>query len=178
MLVVSLIGLKKCGKTATAEALIAEFVKRGLNVGSIKVMPNSTLTLDVEGKDTWRHRRAGSGFVITLSRQEMGFIAATEGIPGLKEAMRLVPQETDVLICEGLNDTDPRVVKILLARDREMLEETKRIRGISDGYVAISGIISNEEVELDLPVFNALKGDSVAALADLIIEEGSDLPPW
>ncbi|MCK5038041.1 MAG: molybdopterin-guanine dinucleotide biosynthesis protein MobB, partial [Thermoplasmata archaeon] len=50
MIIVSLIGLKKCGKTTTAEALIKEFKSRGMKVGGVKWMVHSNFTIDTEGK--------------------------------------------------------------------------------------------------------------------------------
>jgi molybdopterin-guanine dinucleotide biosynthesis protein B len=170
MLVVTLIGLKKCGKTTTAEALISEFKRRGLSVGGVKFMPNSTMNLDIEGKDTWRHRKAGADFVISLSRGEIGFIGDIEGRASLDDAMRLVPEGTDILVCEGLNTDDPSVVKILLARDPGSIEETMAVRGIADGFTAISGIISSSGYSHPvLPVIDATDEKGVGELADLIL---------
>jgi molybdopterin-guanine dinucleotide biosynthesis protein B len=173
MLILTLIGLKKCGKTTTAEALIGEFRKRGYRVGSVKFMPNSTLTLDVEGKDTWRHREAGAEFVISLSRGEIGYIGDVEGRAQIEDALRLVPEETDILICEGYNTSDPRIMKIILARDPSSLKETIEVRGVAGDFLAVSGIISGTDfLHPDLPVLDATSPDQLKRLADLIIEKG------
>ncbi len=171
MIIVSLIGLKKCGKTTTAEALIAAFKNRGFMVGGVKFMPNSTLTLDVVGKDTWRHREAGADFVISLSKGEVGYIGNVSGRVGIEDALRLVPQGTEILICEGYNDPDPRIVKILLAKDPDSLQETLSVRGITEGFIAVSGIISTTEFHHpDLPVLDATSEEQLELLVDLILE--------
>ncbi len=173
MLIVSLIGLKKCGKTTTAEALIGEFRRRGFRVGAVKFMPNSTLTLDVEGKDTWRHRNAGAEFVISLSRGEIGYIGNVEGRATIDDALNIVPEGTDILVCEGYNTTDPGIIKIILARDPPSLEETMKVRGVKGDFLAVSGIISNTEFNhLDLPVLDATSPIQLKKLADLIIGKG------
>ena len=64
MIIVSLIGLKKCGKTTTSEALISEFKSRGMKVGGVKWMVQASFTIDTEGKDTWRHQQAGADFTV------------------------------------------------------------------------------------------------------------------
>ena len=184
MIIVSLIGLKKCGKTTTAEALISEFKKRGFRVGAVKVMPHSTFTIDTEGKDTWRQKQAGADFVISLSKDEMAYIEKKEGRAKLTDALRLVPQETDILICEGLTEDDPRISRIVLAKSMDLLKETFRVRGIEtrgeEGQegkgakiIALSGIMANEAREHpDYPVFNCTEPEGVKGLADLIIEKG------
>lgn len=173
MIIVSLIGLKKCGKTTTAEALITAFKKRGFIVGGVKFMPNSTITLDVVGKDTWRHREAGADFVISLSRGEIGYIGNVSGRASIDDALRLVPQGTEILICEGYNDPDPRIVKVLLAKDPDSLEETLNVRDMSEGFIAVSGIISTTGFHHpDLPVLDATSSEQLELLVDLILEKG------
>jgi molybdopterin-guanine dinucleotide biosynthesis protein B len=172
MRIVSLIGLKKCGKTTTAENLIKELKCRGYRVGSIKFMPNSTMDLDVEGKDTWRHRNAGSEFIISLSKGELGFIKNIDGRATMDDALDLVPQGIDILICEGYNSNDPDIIKILCARDSSLLEETKRIREVDGGYAAISGIVSGTGYwDKELPVLDSNDTDDLKKLVDLILTE-------
>ncbi|MGA1821335.1 MAG: molybdopterin-guanine dinucleotide biosynthesis protein B [Thermoplasmatota archaeon] len=171
MIIVALIGLKKSGKTTTAEALIREFKRRGFIVGGIKFMPNSTFTLDKEGKDTYRHRSAGADFVISLSKGEIAYIGDIQGRARLSDALRMVPDTTEVLICEGLNEDHPDIQRVLIARDPDSLKETVGIRRIKDGIIAVSGIIANELSEHpEYPVFNCTKETGVSGLADLILD--------
>lgn len=170
MIIVALIGLKKCGKTTTAEALIREFRKRGFRVGGMKFMPNSTFTLDKGGKDTYRHRSAGAEFVISLSKGEIAYVGDVVGRADLSDALRMVPDGTEVLICEGLNEDHPGIQRILLARDPDLLEETMSIRGVKSGIIALSGIISNEtSSHPKFPVFNCTTEEGVSGLVELIL---------
>jgi len=172
MLIIALIGLKKTGKTTTAENLIREFTSRGKVVGGIKFMPNSKFSLDVEGKDTWRQRRAGANFVISLSRREITFIGDKKEYAGLQDALNFVPEETDVLVCEGLNDDHPDIKKVLVVRDPEGLEETIRIRGINGKITAISGLISNSDWRHPhIPVLNTTCEKDLSELIDLLTEK-------
>jgi molybdopterin-guanine dinucleotide biosynthesis protein MobB len=139
MIIVSLIGLKKCGKTTTAEALIREFKKRGYKTGGVKSMPHSNFTIDVQGKDTWRQKEAGADFVISLSKHEIAYIEPHQLIsdsndrPSLEDVLRLVPQDTEVLICEGLTEDDPRIIRVVLAKSPELVKETFEVRGLNKG---------------------------------------------
>jgi molybdopterin-guanine dinucleotide biosynthesis protein MobB len=173
MIIATLIGLKKCGKTTTAEALIGEFRRRSLRVGAVKFMPNSTMTLDMEGKDTYRHRQAGADFVISLSKGEVAFIGDTDKRADLDDALKLIPDGTDIVICEGLNTNHPDIVRIVLARDADHLEETLKVRDIGNDITAISGIISGTGYgNRKIPVLDATDPEQIKSLADLIIEKG------
>ncbi len=171
MIVVSLIGLKKCGKTTTAEALIKEFKSRGYKVGGVKWMVHSRFTIDREGKDTWRHRDAGADFVISMSENELAFVGDRPERPVLDDVYKFVPEDTDILICEGLKDDSPYVQKVVLAKTLESLNETFKVREVSGRIIALSGIIANEvEEHPEYPIFDCTEPDGAQGLADLIIE--------
>lgn len=174
MIIVALIGLKKCGKTTTAEALISEFKRRGFRVGGIKFMPNSRFTIDTPGKDTRRQMEAGADFVISLSKDEMAYIQKMERRAELKDALEVIPSNTDILICEGLNEYYPGILRVVLSRSQEQLEETMEIRKLrkDNNIIALSGIIANTLKEHpDYPVFNIMDSEGVKGLADLILEK-------
>jgi molybdopterin-guanine dinucleotide biosynthesis protein B len=63
MKIIAVVGSKNTGKTSLSTKIIAELVKRGNTVGSIK-HSHHNMEVDAEGKDTWKHRQAGSEIVI------------------------------------------------------------------------------------------------------------------
>ncbi len=172
MMIVSLIGLKKSGKTTCVEALVREFKARGMTVGTVKSMVRSGFTIDTEGKDTWRHQMAGADFVISLSGNELAYLEKREGRASLDEIKRFVPDGTEILICEGLEVEDSSVLKIVAVKSLEMLPETFEIRAVKGGVIALTGIMANETNEHDeYPVFNCTEAGDVERLADLILEQ-------
>jgi molybdopterin-guanine dinucleotide biosynthesis protein MobB len=172
MIIVSLIGLKKSGKTTCVEALVREFKSRGMKVGAVKSMVHSKFTIDTEGKDTCRHQQAGADFVVSLSKDEVAYIEKKPTQSRLDEFMRLIPEDTDILICEGLHDMDQRITRILVAKSTEFLAETFSVRGAQENVIALTGIIANETKEnRKYPVFNCTWPDEVKELADLILEK-------
>jgi len=171
MIVVSVVGLKKSGKTTCVEALVTEFKRRGMKVGTVKSMVHSNFTIDTEGKDTWRHKQAGADFVISLSGNELAYLEIREGRATLEEIKRLIPDGTDILICEGFEAEEPQILKIVAATSPKKLSETFEVRGVKDGVIALSGIMANETKEHDeYPVFNCTVPDDAARLADLILK--------
>jgi len=172
MIIVAVIGLKKSGKTTTAEALIREFKARGYKVGGVKVMTLSKFTVDTEGKDTWRHKEAGADVVISLSGGELAYIERLERHASLDDALKHLPPDIEVLICEGLTEERKGIIRVVAARDLGSLGDTFDVRRITGGVIAITGIMANAVKEHALyPVFNCTVAEEASALVDLILEE-------
>ena len=176
MIIVTVLGLKKSGKTTSCEALIREFKSRGLKVGAVKSMRHARMmTVDTEGKDTWRHRQAGADFVVSLSDRELAYIEASERRTTLRDASRHFPCDTDVLICEGVEDLGSEAIKIVALKSAALLHETLKIRGLGRGknVLALTGIFSNgAKSHSNYPVFNCTIKREAKALADLIVRTG------
>ncbi|MAT73525.1 MAG: molybdopterin-guanine dinucleotide biosynthesis protein B [Planctomycetaceae bacterium] len=62
-----IVGRKNHGKTTLVVELVAELVHRGVRVGTVK-HTHHRHELDVPGKDSHRHRKAGASVVGVLSR--------------------------------------------------------------------------------------------------------------
>ena len=64
-------GWKNAGKTTLTERLVAEFVRRGWRVATIK-HAHHDIDIDRPGTDSWRHRAAGAAEVraLTVARAE------------------------------------------------------------------------------------------------------------
>jgi len=170
MIIVSLIGLKKSGKTTCVEALVKEFKNRGMKVGTVKSMVSSRFTIDTEGKDTWRHQEAGADFVVSLSKDEIAYIEKRPGRSRLDEFVRFIPEDTDILICEGLEDADNRIIRILVAKSTDFLAETFEVRGEQENVIALTGIVANDiDDHEEYPVFNCTMAEDTKSLADLIL---------
>jgi len=69
MFIVAVVGSKKSGKTTAVEILVRGLTKRGYKVATVKHIPETDLTIDTKGKDTWRHAKAGARTVISVSTQ-------------------------------------------------------------------------------------------------------------
>ena len=72
-LVFGLAGFSGAGKTTLAEQLIKIFRDKGLTVATLK-HAHHDFDPDTEGKDSWRHRRAGAGqMIISSSNRRVKF---------------------------------------------------------------------------------------------------------
>ena len=70
MFIFGFAGFSGSGKTTLAEKLIARAKSEGITIASIK-HAHHNFDPDQEGKDSWRHRKAGAQQVIVASDQRM-----------------------------------------------------------------------------------------------------------
>ena len=61
--IVSIVGRSNTGKTTLIEGIIPELKKQGYRVATIKHNRHG-FEVDHEGKDSWRHRRAGAAMTV------------------------------------------------------------------------------------------------------------------
>lgn len=106
--VFGVVGWKNAGKTTLVERLIAEFVRRGWRVGSIK-HGHHDLDVDQPGRDSWRHRAAGATEVAVIGGRRYAIMRESE--PTLEEVLgRLSP--ADLILIEGYKREAHRKIEI------------------------------------------------------------------
>ncbi len=115
---IAVVGWKNAGKTTLVERLVAELVHRGLRVGTVKATHHD-VEPDEEGKDSWRHRRAGA--VESLLVGPRRWVLVHEGSQSAVEArLRLGP--VDLVVVEGLRGEDlPKIEVLSPGSDRPIL---------------------------------------------------------
>jgi len=161
---VAVVGFKDAGKTRVVEALVGELTRRGLRVGTLKHAPRDRL-LDTPGKDTARHREAGSVASAILTSEGAAVflnhpLSVAEAVTGLGPV--------DIVIMEGFKSLDT-VARIVVPRTAEEVE--KLANGLE---IAVSGPSVEEVSDLDVP-FVPLT--SVGELADIVETRGFPLLP-
>ncbi|MBI4472863.1 MAG: molybdopterin-guanine dinucleotide biosynthesis protein B, partial [Acidobacteria bacterium] len=68
------VGRSNSGKTTLIERLVPELVRAGYKVATVKHAGHG-FDLDTEGKDSWRHKRAGASSVIVLSNGSLAMFS-------------------------------------------------------------------------------------------------------
>lgn len=111
----------------------------GLTVGTMKHIHHSDFTIDSEGSDTWRHRRAGAKVTAYFSPLEAGLILSLMKEPEtLEETLRLFEGlKIDLLVMEGFHKLIAKrfdVGKVIVFKDFKDLEE--RIKGTEKPIIA------------------------------------------
>ncbi|MCA0046162.1 molybdopterin-guanine dinucleotide biosynthesis protein B [Mesorhizobium sp. B283B1A] len=152
-------GWKNSGKTTLTEKLVAEFVRRGWKVSTVK-HAHHDFDIDKPGADSFRHRQAGATEVAIVSGNRWALMHELRGEdePPLDGILsRLAP--CDIVLVEGYKRESHRKIETrrLEAKDRTPLSAS------DPNIVAVAADFAI--ADKNLPVF-AL--DDVKSIADFI----------
>ena len=143
--VISVIGKSNSGKTTIIERLIPELAKRGLRVGTIKHHHSGRdVSMDVPGKDTWRHKQAGARVVALSSPAGLGIIRDTDRHIPPNELVSKYFHDVDLVITEGYKqDAFPKIEVYRRAAHSGPLPDTANL----------AAMVSDDSVDKGVPVF-------------------------
>ncbi|HHD2752236.1 TPA: molybdopterin-guanine dinucleotide biosynthesis protein B [Clostridium perfringens] len=135
-------GCSNTGKTVLIEGLIKELKKRGKSVATIKHDVHG-FDIDKEGKDTWRHRKAGAEAVIISSKKRMALIREVEEEIPLEELIDQV-KDFDFIIIEGYKKSPYKKLEVFREGvSKEIITPKEKLIGI-----ASDAPLSLEEVKV------------------------------
>lgn len=156
--IVSFVGRSNSGKTTLIQRVIPELVRAGYKVATVKHAGHG-FDLDTEGKDSWRHKRAGASSVVVLSKGSMAMFADVSDQMKVEEVRdRFLDHTYDLIIAEGWkHEGYPKIVIV-----REQIGE---IPVSTEGLLAV---VSDKPVDLSVPLFGL---DDVAGVAALIMKQ-------
>ena len=150
-------GWKNSGKTTLVERLVAELVRRGRHVSTVK-HAHHDFDIDVPGTDSFRHRQAGASEVAIVSARRWALMHELRGEdePPLASVLsRLAPCE--LVIVEGYKrEGHPKIE----ARRRDA-RDTAPLSAQDPSIVAVAA--DHPQLGETLPVFDI---DDIAAIAD------------
>jgi molybdopterin-guanine dinucleotide biosynthesis protein MobB len=154
--VVSVVGKSDSGKTTLMERLIRALTERGYRVGSVKHHVHD-FDIDVPGKDSWRHAKAGAAVTLVSSPSKLGMVRQMDHEASLDELLALA-RGVDILLTEGYRRAgDVRIEVSRRARSTELVCEAAELFAlVTDNPDLVVGPV---------PVFGL---DDAAALADLV----------
>jgi molybdopterin-guanine dinucleotide biosynthesis protein B len=111
--VLCFVGRSNSGKTTLIERLIPELVKAGYKIATVKHSGHG-FDLDTEGKDSWRHKRAGASAVIVLSKGSLAMFSDVDDDIRLTDLRdRFLDTSIDLVIAEGWkSDHFPKIVVV------------------------------------------------------------------
>lgn len=153
---IHILGRKNSGKTTLMLELIAEFLKRGKKVGTIKHTSHHH-PLDTPGKDSARHRETGGSPAAVISGNVAALFLTTRGEDDAYDELAPHYAHCDLVLVEG--DLDARCLKIEVWR-KEVSEQPYALSRND-----ILGIVTDDPVETTLPIHPR---SDVSALADAI----------
>jgi len=165
--IVAVVGSKRSGKTTAVEALVKELTKRGYTVATAKHISETDFTIDTEGKDTWRHAKAGAKIIISVAPNETTIIKKENTSNyTLNNIVKNCEKEADILILEGFRNlvkdklNVPKIVTIKKA------DEAKEAKKLFKPILAFTGTALPEAFKTEIPYIDVIKQPE--KLADII----------
>ena len=161
MKILSVVGIRRSGKTTTITELIQELKRRGYRVGTVKTIFCPTFSIDDGKSNTSRHLKAGADFVCAKARSEVSFIYPY-GLDQNEIMSRLQEENLDYLILEG--DYEADVPRIVCAHKEQEVRE----RANEKTFVIAGRISDNETMVLGIQAISAVT--NLTELTDKVID--------
>ncbi len=154
--IISIVGKSDSGKTTFIEKLVPDLVRRGYRIATVKHDVHG-FEVDREGKDSWRHKKAGAHTTIISSPAKVALIRDVEKDLRLDEIRDKLVQDVDLILSEGYKkDVQPKIEIFRTEKHKELLC-TKE-----DNLVAI---VSDREFDVGVSCFFL---DDIKGVADFI----------
>ena len=156
MKVIGLAGWSGAGKTTLLARLIPYFNAEGLRVSVIK-HAHHDFDVDIPGKDSWVHRRAGAAEVLVSSSQRWALMHELRGAaaPRLPELLAKM-SPVDLVIIEGFKSEPYRKIEVHRIANGKAL--------LFPDDPGIVGIAADATLETALPVVHLDDIPAVAAM--------------
>jgi molybdopterin-guanine dinucleotide biosynthesis protein B len=154
MIELGIIGARNSGKTTLIEKLASMLSQRGLRVATVKHTFHSH-TFDTEGKDTFRHRKAGARYTVGISSADMALFASPND-ENREKFFEFLSNNCDVCLVEG--NKGAKRSTILLTRKIDDLGEINQ-----NHIIAVYGPVNNSMADDYFPL------DKTDDLADFVI---------
>lgn len=156
--VIGVAGFKNAGKTTLVEKLVAELTRRGRRISTVKHAHHS-FDIDHEGRDSFRHRKAGASEVAVVSRHRWAIIheSRDDQEPTLEDILAKL-EPCDLVIVEGYKRDAHDKVEV-----RNLTLSHPELAGDDPTVVAIAA--NGPVADAPVPVFDR---DDVSALAGFI----------
>jgi molybdopterin-guanine dinucleotide biosynthesis protein MobB len=155
--VVSIVGKSDSGKTTVMEGLIRALSAMGYRVATVKHHIHE-VDVDVPGKDSWRHARAGSVTVMISSPTQFAVFRRVDEERTLEQLVEAAG-DADLLLTEGFKRAgDVRIEVVRGARSDEMISRPGEVFAVMTDVPEI--------IPAGVPVFPLDAHSSVAELIE------------
>ncbi len=152
-------GFKNSGKTTLVEKLVRHLSGLGYKISTVK-HAHHDFDIDHEGRDSFRHRKAGASEVAVVSQNRFAIMNELRGAepPSLDQVIaKLSP--CDLVIVEGYKRDSHDKIEV------RNLELNHPVLAGDDATVV--AVAANGDVSANVPVFSR---DDVSALAQFILK--------
>lgn len=153
--IVTIVGKSNSGKTTLLEKLITHLTQKGYKIGSVK-HAHDRFEMDKEGKDSWRHKKAGAASTLVISEDKIAMIKDDRA--GYIEKMQFYLADNDIILAEGFKRQN--LPKIEIFRTQSVHKEP-----LCRGDENLIAFVTNSDYKLDVPTFGI---EDIIEIADFI----------
>ena len=143
--IVSVVGKSNSGKTTLIERIIPRLAEKGYRVATIKHNRHG-FDIDHEGKDSWRHKKAGAFTTVIASPGMVAVVEDAEKDYGIAELVERYIRNADLILVEGFKDNPFPKIEVSLVQSKHQLLCTKE-----DNLIAIA---SDAAYDKGVPCFD------------------------
>ncbi len=154
--IVSIVGRSNTGKTTLIEKLIGELIRRGYRVATIKHNIHG-FDIDHEGKDSWRHKKAGASLTVIASPHQVAVVEDVKRDYELAELRDKYIRDVDIILSEGFKKNPHPKIEVVRAELKHEPLSTKE-----DNLIAV---MSDQPVDRGVPCLDI---NDVGGLVNLI----------
>lgn len=160
--VVAFVGKSDSGKTTVVEKVVAELAARGIRVATVKHHVHD-FDIDVPGKDSYRHARAGAVTSMVSAPDKFAAISTVERELTLDEIAERAG-DVDILVAEGFKRT--ATVRIEVSR-------RERSEGLVCTADEIIALVTDHASLPGVPTFDLNDASGIADfIEDRVIAKG------
>ena len=157
--IIGVCGFKNSGKTTLVEKLVLHLTEQGYKISTVK-HAHHDFDIDHEGRDSFRHRKAGATEVAVISQQRWAIMHELRGdVPPSLDAVLTKLAPCDLVIVEGYKRDNHDKIEV---RNLELSHPI-----LADDDPTIVAVAANGKIASSVPVFDR---DDVAALAQFILQ--------
>ena len=152
--IVSIVGLSGSGKTTLMEKVVSILAKKGYRVGTVKHDAHY-FEIDYEGKDSWRHRKAGASTVALSSPDKFAVIKEVRKEWTPERIINSFINDVDIVITEGYKAGKFKKIEVV-----RKVVSGKPVNSPKTGLIAL--VTDIKTIKTALPVFDINDAGGVA----------------
>ena len=141
--IITIVGKSNSGKTTLLEKVIALLTDKGYKIGSVK-HAHDGFEMDKEGKDSWRHRKAGASATLVITENKIAMVK--DDTTSYIEKMQSYLSDMDIILAEGFKKQN--LPKIEVFRTKSVHKEPLCMN--DENLIAF---VTDSAYKPDVPIF-------------------------
>ncbi len=141
--IITIVGKSNSGKTTLLEKVIALLTDKGYKIGSVK-HAHDGFEMDKEGKDSWRHRKAGASATLVITENKIAMVK--DDTTSYIEKMQSYLSDMDIILAEGFKKQN--LPKIEVFRTKSVHKEPLCMN--DENLIAF---VTDSDYKPDVPIF-------------------------